>query len=73
MKWIIKETVKESLILYRYEVTKAVFAILSVHSITKMYRTSTASVVHATLHFVQKSRVYTVHFDLIEYFNTCIY
>ncbi len=35
---------------------------VSVHSITKMYRTSTTSVVHATLHFVQKSRVYAVHF-----------
>jgi len=41
---------------------RPVFAMMSVHSITKMYRTSTISVVHATLHFVHKSKVYTVHF-----------
>jgi hypothetical protein len=38
-----------------------------VPSITKMYRTPANSEIHSVLHFAEKTKVYSVHFDLKKY------
>ena len=46
---------------------------VSVHRKSKMYRTSAAPKIHAAVHFLQKSRVYDVHYAEEIYILLLIY
>jgi hypothetical protein len=64
---VIRGTVYEDEPAYAFWQYKAGFAMTGVPSITKMYRTPANSEIHSVLHLAEKTKVYSVHFDLKNY------